>query len=120
MNVMTKSNLTLTQSGLLAVLLQRQRDKVIESARHRGHRRPRRLRTQDVISQRPPFFLTHLKQVTAIIAVLGFLLVGLWLGVSTHRAPRPGYPYYDTQKPLPPWSEPIPLRGNHVKEGDYK
>ena len=28
--VMTKSNLTLTQSGLLAVLLQRQRHKVIE------------------------------------------------------------------------------------------
>jgi hypothetical protein len=31
--VMTKSNLTLTQSGLLAVLLQRQRHKVIELAR---------------------------------------------------------------------------------------
>ena len=37
--VMTKSNLTLTQSGLLAVLLQRQRHKVIELARGRAHRR---------------------------------------------------------------------------------
>jgi hypothetical protein len=33
--VMTKSNLTLTQSGLLAVLLQRQRHKVIELAQRR-------------------------------------------------------------------------------------
>jgi hypothetical protein len=38
MNVMTKSNPTLTQSGLLAVLLQRQRYKVIELARRRAHR----------------------------------------------------------------------------------
>ena len=35
--VMTKSNLTLTQSGLLAVLLQRQRYKIIELARRRAH-----------------------------------------------------------------------------------
>jgi hypothetical protein len=38
MNVMTKSTLTLTESGLLAVLLQRQRYKVIELARRRAHR----------------------------------------------------------------------------------
>ncbi len=37
--VMTKSNLTLTQSGLLAVLLQRQRHKVIELAQRRPHGR---------------------------------------------------------------------------------
>ena len=37
--VMTKSNLTLTQSGLLAVLLQRQRHKVIELALRPAHRR---------------------------------------------------------------------------------
>ncbi|HJW39518.1 MAG TPA: hypothetical protein VJ420_12945 [Candidatus Udaeobacter sp.] len=36
--VMTKSNLTLTQSGLLAVLLQRQRHKVIELGRRRARR----------------------------------------------------------------------------------
>ena len=36
--VMTKSNPTLTQSGLLAVLLQRQRHKVIELARRPAHR----------------------------------------------------------------------------------
>jgi hypothetical protein len=35
--VMTSAG-TLTQSGLLAVLLQRQRHKVIESARRRAHR----------------------------------------------------------------------------------
>ena len=35
--VMTKSNLTLTQSGLLAVLLQRQRYKIIQLARRRAH-----------------------------------------------------------------------------------
>src|SRR5213083_1121986 len=34
--VMTKSNLTLTQSGLLAVLLQRQRHEVIELAQRRA------------------------------------------------------------------------------------
>jgi len=37
--VMTKSNLTLTQSGMLAVLLQRQRHKVIELVRRPAHRR---------------------------------------------------------------------------------
>jgi hypothetical protein len=37
--VMRKLNLTLTQSGLLAVLLQRQRHKVIELAQRRSHGR---------------------------------------------------------------------------------
>ena len=44
--VMTKSNLTLTQSGLLAVLLQRQRHKVIELAQ----------RCPDGRQVRPPFW----------------------------------------------------------------
>jgi hypothetical protein len=35
--VITKSNLTLTQSGKLALLLERQRGKVIELARRRAH-----------------------------------------------------------------------------------
>ena len=35
---MTKSTQTLTQSGLLAVLLQRQRYRVIQLARRRAHR----------------------------------------------------------------------------------
>ena len=48
---------------------------------------------------------------SAIIAALTFLF-GLWFGVSTYHAPRPSYPYYDTQKPVPPWSEPTPLEGN--------
>ena len=42
--VMTKSNLTLTQSGLLAVLLQRQRHKVIELAQRRPDERQVRAR----------------------------------------------------------------------------
>jgi hypothetical protein len=46
--VMTKSNTTLTQSGLLALLLQRQRRKVIELARRRAHRE--RVRTAFWIS----------------------------------------------------------------------
>jgi hypothetical protein len=37
-HVLSKSTLTLTQSGLLAVLLQRQHDKVIELAERRAHR----------------------------------------------------------------------------------
>ena len=38
---MSKSTLTLTQSGLLAVLLEQQRRKVIESARRRAQREHR-------------------------------------------------------------------------------
>ena len=100
MNVMAKSNRTLTQSGLLDVLLKHQRRKVILLAR-----------------PPTPFLFSHVKRVAAIIAVLSFLFVGLWFGVSTHRAPRPSYPYYDTQKPVPPWSEPVPLKGNHDRGG---
>ena len=36
---MTKSTETLTQSGLLAVLLQRQRDRIFQLARRRVHRK---------------------------------------------------------------------------------
>ena len=75
--------------------------------------------TRDVIAQRLPFSFTYLKQVTVIIAVLAFLF-GFWFGVSTYHGPWPSYPYYDTQKPVPPWSEPIPLKGNYDKGGDYK
>jgi hypothetical protein len=173
---MTKLTQTLTQSGLLAVLLEHQRSKAIELAQRRAHRaqlratfwstltspwralmiptlvhnsvKPLRetvpvprsnlspkpiamshqthtypelrqkihddlpLWTRDVISQRPPSFFTHVKQVAAIIVALGFLF-WLWFGVSTYHPPRASYPYYDTQKPVPPWSEPTPLEGNH-------
>jgi hypothetical protein len=77
------------------------------------------LSTQHVISQPPPFLFTHAKQLAAIIAALT-LLFGLWFGVSTYQAPRPGYPYYDTQKPVPPWSEPTPLEGNRDRGGEYR
>jgi hypothetical protein len=59
-----------------------------------------------------PFLFTHIKRVAAIIAGLSFLFVGLWFGISTRHAPQSRYPYYDTQKPVPPWSEPMPLKGN--------
>lgn len=72
---------------------------------------------RDVISQRPPFLFTHVKQLAAVIAALT-LLFGLWFGVSTYQAPRPSYPYYDTQKPVPPWSEPTPLEGNRDRGGE--
>jgi hypothetical protein len=41
-HVMTKSTPTLTQSGMLAVLLQRQRYKVIQLAQRRAHRKQMR------------------------------------------------------------------------------
>ncbi len=78
-----------------------------------------RLWTRDVISQRLPFLFTHVKQLAAIIAALT-LLVGLWFGVSTYHAPRPSYPYYDTQKPVPPWSEPTPLEGSRDRGGEAR
>jgi len=78
-----------------------------------------KLRRRDVISQRPPFLFTHVKQLAAVMAALT-LLFGLWFGVSMYQAPRPSYPYYDTQKPVPPWSEPTPLEGNREREGDYR
>ena len=59
-----------------------------------------------------PFLCTHAKRVAAIIGGLSFLFVGLWFGVSTRHAPQSRYPYYDTQKPVPQWSEPLPLTGN--------
>ena len=171
--------LTLTQSGLLAMLLQRQRYAVIQLARRRTHRKhmraalwsaltwPRRaltaprldsaeplvgtapqlnlspklvagaplihiypklrqqihhdlpLWTRDVISQRLPFLFAHVKQLAAIVALCS-LFVGLWFGVSTSQAPRPSYPYYNTQKLVPPWSEPTPLKGNRDRKGAYR
>jgi hypothetical protein len=48
---MTRSTQTLTQSGLLAVLLQRQRYKVIELARRRVHRKHVRATFWNSVSQ---------------------------------------------------------------------
>jgi len=50
--VMTKSNPTLTQSGLLAVLLQRQRHKVIELARRPAHRTQVRASFWSILTRR--------------------------------------------------------------------
>jgi hypothetical protein len=58
--------------------------------------------------------LIQVKKLAAVIAVLGFVF-WLWFGASTYRAPR-SYPYYDTQKPVPAWSEPMPLKGNYGRE----
>src|SRR5207248_9146183 len=80
---------------------------------------PQPLWTRNVTSRRHPFLSTLIKQLAAIIAVIT-LLFGLWFGVATYLAPRPSYPYYDTQKPLPPWSEPTPLAGNRDRAGEHR
>jgi hypothetical protein len=74
------------------------------------------LRTRNVISQRPRVLVIRIQQLVAV-ATLG-LLLWLWFGGSRHHAPQPSYPYYDTQKPVPPWSEPAPLQGNYSREGE--
>jgi hypothetical protein len=75
---------------------------------------------RDVICQRArPSSLTHVKKLAAIIVVSGFVF-WLWFGVSTYRAPRASYPYYDTQKPVPPWNEPAPLGGNYGRGEEHK
>jgi len=79
-----------------------------------------RLWGRDVISQRPiPSSFTHVKKVAAMIIMAGF---AFWLGfgVSTYHAPRASYPYYDTQKPVPPWSEPMALEGNVGRGPEHK
>ena len=48
--------------------------------------------TEHVIPHRFPLPFTHVKEVTAIIAVLAFLF-GLWFGISNYTAPGPSYPY---------------------------
>jgi hypothetical protein len=72
-----------------------------------------RLWRREVISHRPhSSSLIPIKKLAAIIVALGFVF---WLcfGVSTYRAPLESYPYYDTKKPVPAWSEPMPLQGNY-------
>jgi hypothetical protein len=79
-----------------------------------------RLWRRDVVSHPPfPSCFTHVKKLAAIIVALGFVF---WLlfDVSTNHAPRTSYPYYDTQKPVPPWSEPMPLQGNYDRGGEHK
>lgn len=71
-----------------------------------------RLWRRDVISQRLQPSSTHAKKLAAVIVVLGFVFC-LWFGVPTYRPPLTSYPYYDTQRPVPPWSEPMPLEGNY-------
>jgi hypothetical protein len=75
---------------------------------------------RDVISEGPrPSFLAHVKKLAAIIVVLGFVF-WLWFGVSTYQAPLASYPYYDTQKPVPSWSEPMALKGNYHRGEEHK
>ena len=77
------------------------------------------LQTRIVTSHRHPFLPTFIKQLAAIVAVVIFL-VGLWFGVAMYQTPLPSYPYYDTHKPLPPWSEPTPLEGNRDRGGEHR
>jgi hypothetical protein len=82
--------------------------------------RHQRLWGRDVISEGPrPSFLTHVKKLAAIIVVFGFVS-RLWFGVLTYHAPLASYPYYDTQKPVPPWSEPMALKGNYHRGEEHK
>jgi len=75
------------------------------------YRHPRLWR-RDVMSQKPRLSpLAQVKKLAAIIVALGFVLCA-WFGVSISHTPRASYPYYDTRKPVPPWSEPMPLKGN--------
>jgi hypothetical protein len=75
--------------------------------------------SRDVISQRSrSSSLTNVK-LAAIIVMLGFVF-WLWFGVPTFHATRVSYPYYDTRKPVPPWSEPMPLEGNYDRGGEQK
>jgi long-subunit acyl-CoA synthetase (AMP-forming) len=74
----------------------------------------------DVISQRlRRSSLPHAKKLAAAIVALTFVF---WLGfdVATYHAPQANYPYYDTQKPVPPWSEPMPLEGNYARGEEHK
>jgi hypothetical protein len=83
------------------------------------YRHPR-LWSRDVISQRPfPSSFTHVKKVAAIIIVLS-VAYSLWFGPPAYQAPLTSYPYYDTQKPVPPWSEPMPLKGNLERGAEHK
>lgn len=63
--------------------------------------------------------LTRIKPFAAIVLLIGFVF-WLWFGVSTHHEPRASYPYYDIQKPVPPWSEPMPLEGNYNRADEPK
>ena len=73
---------------------------------------------RDVAFKASPSFLVRVQQVIAIV-VIGFLF-WLWFGASKGHTPRPSYPYYDTQRPVPPWSEPAPLAGNYNKKGEQR
>jgi len=72
--------------------------------------------TRNVISQRPRALVIRIQQLVAL-ATLGVLL-WVWFGGLRHPTPQPTYPYYDTQKPVPPWSEPGPLEGNYSRQGE--
>ena len=87
--------------------------------REQIYRHPRLWR-RDVISQRRrSSSLAYVKKLAAIIVALAFVF-WLWFGVSTYQTPRASYPYYDTQKPVPPWSEPMPLKGNYDRGEKHK
>jgi hypothetical protein len=68
------------------------------------------LRTQ--VSQSPWFLLEHLEAIIIASVIALGVLFALWFDASRPAARPSAYPYYDTQKPVPPWSEPTPLEGN--------
>jgi hypothetical protein len=87
--------------------------------REQIYRHPRLWRRALISQRRRPSSLAHVKKLAAIIAALVFVF-WLWFGVSTYHAQRASYPYYDTQKPVPPWIEPMPLEGNYDRGEEHK
>jgi hypothetical protein len=75
--------------------------------------------TRDMTPHFSQFIFTHVKQLAAIMAGLA-IVFGLWFSIATYHASRRSYPYYDTQKPVPRWSEPAPLEANRDRAGEYK
>jgi len=76
------------------------------------------VRTRDVTSKASRSLFVRVQQVVAIGAI-GFLF-WLWFSASKDHTPLPSYPYYDTQSPVPPWSEPAPLAGNYNRKGENR
>ena len=65
----------------------------------------------------------HVKRLAAFIVAFIIVLVfvvGLGFDISTRTVPRLTFPYYNALKPVPPWSEPTPIEGNHDRGGGYK
>jgi hypothetical protein len=64
------------------------------------------------VSQSPSFVFERMAALIVTSVIASGVLLALWFDTSRPTAMPSTYPYYDTQKPVPPWSEPTPLAGN--------